>query len=266
MDILDGRRQCVFVGAKTRVAPLKPLSIPKLELQAAVLCARLAVTVKKEHDYKVSSTRLWTDSSSVLGQIRGRTKRHPAFIANRLSEILDHSEPEQWRHCPGKLNPADDGSRGLEASAITSNCRWLNGPAFLLLSEHQWPEDIPTTMETSCLSTPSEVVKDSAPVFDLAKYSSLTQVCRVTAWIKRFVKNYRSSKHLVGPLSVDELREARQYWIKHAQMEAFGEEIKILKSAKFLSAKGPLITLTPFLNDSQVLRVGGRIGQAQVIM
>ena len=133
----SGERQCAFVAAKTRVAPVKPLSIPRLELQAAVLSVRLACMIQKEHDYEVSSTYYWSDSSAVIGQIHGESKRHPAFTANRLSEILDTSEPQQWRHCPGKLNPADDGSRGLRADAITSNCRWLNGPAFLLLSEDQ---------------------------------------------------------------------------------------------------------------------------------
>ena len=114
-----GERQCAFVAAKTLVAPVKPLSIPRLELQAAVLCVRLACMIQKELDYQVSSTYYWSDSSAVIGQVRGESKRHPAFTTNRLSEILDTSEPQQWRHCPRKLNPADDGSRGLKADAIT---------------------------------------------------------------------------------------------------------------------------------------------------
>ena len=99
-----GERQCAFVAAKTRVAPVKPLSIRRLELQAAVLSVRLACIIQKEHDYEVSSTCHWSDSSGVIGQICGESKRHPAFTANRLSEILDTSEPRQWRHCPEGLN------------------------------------------------------------------------------------------------------------------------------------------------------------------
>ena len=131
-----GRVQCAFVAAKTRVAPVRPLSIPKLELQAALLSLRLGNMIKKEHDFDISPVYVWSDSIAVLGQIRGPSKHHPAFIANRLSEILDTSESNQWRHCPGKLNPADDGSRGLRAYAITSESRWLNGPAFLVLPEN----------------------------------------------------------------------------------------------------------------------------------
>ena len=152
-----GQRQCTFVAAKTRVAPVKPLSIPKLELQAAVLSVRLAGVIQREHDYKISTVCFWSDSSTVIGQIRGPSKRHPSFTANRLSEILDTSEPNQWRHCPGKLNPADDGSRGLRADAITSDSRWLNGPAFLLLPENQWPKTNPTPDLVA--DTPVEVVQ-----------------------------------------------------------------------------------------------------------
>ena len=97
--------------------------------------------IQKEHDFEISSTHYWSDSSAVIGQICGESNQHPAFTANRLSEILDASE--QWCHCPGKLKPADDGSHGLKADAISPNCCWLNGPAFLLLSEDKWPEDIP---------------------------------------------------------------------------------------------------------------------------
>ena len=76
--------------------------------------------IQKEHDYEISTIWFWSDSSAVIGQIRGPSKHHPTFIANRLSEILDTSEPDQWRHCPGKLNPADEGTRGMGAGATTS--------------------------------------------------------------------------------------------------------------------------------------------------
>ena len=120
---------------------MKPLSIPKLDLQAAVLRVRLACMIRREPGYEVTSTYYWSDSSAVICQIRGESKRHPAFSAKMPSEILVTSEPQQWRHCPGKRNPTGDGSRGLKADAITPSCPWLNGPAFLLLSEDQWPED-----------------------------------------------------------------------------------------------------------------------------
>ena len=273
----SGERQCAFVAAKTRVAPVKPLSIPRLELQAEVLSVRLACMIQKEHDYEVSSTYYWSDSSAVTGQIHGESKRHPAFTANRLSEILDTSEPQQWRHCPGKLNPADDGSRGLRADAITSNRRWLNGPAFLLLSEDQWPEHISkskfahdVTCEVPCETLMSVVdAWKLNPLFiDLSRYSSFAKVCRITAHVKRFIQNCRRRKEKmemnIGPLEVQEIKKAKLMWIKSAQREAFPADICHLSDGKPVRVKRRLKTLTPFLDESDILRVGGRIDHAAV--
>ena len=219
---------------------LKLLSIPRLELQAAVLSVRLAIMIQKEHDYEISSTHYWSDSSAVIGQIRGESKRHPAFTANRLSEILDASEPQQWRHCPGKLNPADDGSRGLKADAITPNCRWLNGPAFLLPSEDQWPDDIPKSKFTTDMTceTPAEINMSAAvarklspELMGLSHYSSFVKVCRITACVQRFIRNCRGRKTnmetKIGPLEVQEIKEVQLMWIKSVQREAFPADISI---------------------------------------
>ena len=169
--------------------PVGSLSIRKLELQAAVLSVRLGSMIKKEHDFDIFPVYFWSDSIAVLGQLRGSSKRNPAFIANRLSEILDTSELNQWRHCPGKRNPADDGSRGLRTDAVTSESRWLNGPAFLVLPEDKWPENVPQTKPTLDLvaDAPAEVhqlvevaSRLSPQLLDLSRYSPFIKVCRIT--------------------------------------------------------------------------------------
>ena len=152
--------------------------------------------IQKEHDYEVSSTYYWSDSSAVIGQIHGESKRYPTFTANRLSEILDTSGPQQWRHCPGKRNPADDGSRGLKADAINPNCPWLNGPAFHLLSEDQWPEDISKSNIVPCETLMSVVDgwKLNPQFIDLSRYSSFFKFWRITAHVKRLIQNCRKRK------------------------------------------------------------------------
>ena len=100
----SGAVRCAFVTAKMQVAPKKPLSIPKLELQAVVFSAKLSAVVIKEHDYNIDSKYLWTDISTVFQWIRGESKCYPAFIGNQIGEILDMTEPSQWNHCPGPLN------------------------------------------------------------------------------------------------------------------------------------------------------------------
>lgn len=139
--------------------------------------------------------------------IRGVSKRHPAFIANRIGEILDSTDPCQWNHCPGLLNPADDGSRGLPVNSITSGSRWLNGPAFLLLPEEKWPKGNstleppkqyigdPQTREiaVTCIDEVKDT-KNQIEHFSPAKYSSLTKFLRVTAYLSRFIYNCRHSE------------------------------------------------------------------------
>ncbi len=196
----DGSAKVSFVIAKTRVALKKQLSIPKLELQAAVLCTRLASVAIKEHDYELEAVYYWSDSTTVLQWIRGTSKRHPSFIANRLGEILDSTEPNQWRYCPSKLNPADDGSRGLPVSAITSGSRWLTGPGYLREEEQAWPED--KTIKSAPMeceppndenildvqwSSKASTEKKNTEILNLAKYSSYFRAASVVAFILRFV-------------------------------------------------------------------------------
>ena len=275
----SGAVKYAFVMAKTWVAPKKPLSIPKLELQAAVLSARLSLVVIKEHDYIIDSTYFWTDSSTVFQWIRGVCKRHPAFIANRIGEILDSTDPCQWNHCPGLLNPADDGSRGLPVNSVASGSRWLNGPAFLLLPEEKWPNgnstleppkqyfDDPQTQEkaVTCIDEVKDT-KNQIEHFSPAKYSSLTKFLRVTAYLSRFIYNCRHSKseRCVGTLLVEEIEQARKFWVRSTQVESFPQEVAALKSKQLVSSKSRLVSLSPFLDEQEIVRAGGRIERADI--
>ncbi|XP_074652215.1 uncharacterized protein LOC141906748 [Tubulanus polymorphus] len=139
----DGDLHCSFVMSKTRVAPLKMMSIVRLELQAAVLAVRLAEAIKKEVTCRIDETVYWSDSKVVLGYIMNESRRFHVFVAVRISEIHDSTTPNQWRHVPGCENPADDCSRGVSAAKLSPDCRWLTGPSFLWNSVESWPEDIP---------------------------------------------------------------------------------------------------------------------------
>ena len=101
---------CSFVMGKTRNAPIKEWTIPRLELQAAVLAARLSKTILRELDLPVCQTFFWSDSMTSLQYIKNETRRFQTFVANRVAEIHETSSPEQWHHISGVINPADDGS------------------------------------------------------------------------------------------------------------------------------------------------------------
>ncbi len=273
----DGSVKCVFVVAKTRVAPTKKLSIPRLKLQAAVLCVRLASVIIKEHDYKFSSIHFWSDSTTVLHWIRGVSTRHPSFIANRLSEILDATEVNQWHYCPTKLNPADDGTRGLPVLSITTSSRWLMGPDFLLLDESEWLEDITNkvvndivpgvgtesdvifTGKTTAQSEPNELV-------NLTRYSSYSRALTVMAYVQRFLHNCKVpvSERKFGSPSVEELERAKKILIRQEQIKAFPSEFKDLKRGRPVHKQSKLVSLTPFLDEDDIIRVGGRIRKAPI--
>jgi len=135
----QGRVHHTFVMGKTCNTPLKQWSIPCLELQAAVVSRRLHVLIPDELDLPVHSVTFWTDSLTVLQYISNEKRRFKPFVANRVNEIHDTSTPEQWRHEPTSLNPANEGSWGMEIHSLKPNCHWLSGPKFLLQPEDHWP-------------------------------------------------------------------------------------------------------------------------------
>ena len=112
------------------------MTIPPLELMGAVLSSRLAQNIHKV--ITVDRTIFWTDSENVWYWVRNQSREVKPFVANRVSEIQRNS-PEQWRHVPGTINPADLPARGLSATALAESKVWLEGPAFLKDDESTWP-------------------------------------------------------------------------------------------------------------------------------
>ena len=145
-----GDVHCSFIIGKSRLSPLKQLTIPRLELSAAVVATRLDRMAMKEIGIPVNKSIFWTDSTCVLGYIANEDKRFHTFVANRVAAIHEVTSPSQWKHVGTKQNPADDASHGLTAEALLKNKRWIRGPDFLWKSEDAWP------IEQCLLSTVAE--------------------------------------------------------------------------------------------------------------
>ena len=112
----QGDVHCSFLCAKSRVAPLKTLTIPRLELSAAVISVKQDKVLKRELEIPVSAQSVfWTDSTAGLRYVKNETRRYQTFVANQVAIIRDGSEPHQWKHVSREMNPADDASRGLTA-------------------------------------------------------------------------------------------------------------------------------------------------------
>ena len=149
-----------FALGKARVAPIKSVSVPKLELTAAVVSVRLKQLVRRELNLPNCKSMFWNDSTAVLQSIKNSTKRFSIFVANRLAIIDEHTTVDQWHYVPSKSNPADFSSRPVAAAKLSYSHEWLCGPPFLLQSKSAWPEPPVLLPELPCefLSSKTEPV------------------------------------------------------------------------------------------------------------
>ena len=157
----DGSVHCRLLTSKARVAPLKSISIPRLELTAAKLAVQVSQDLSRALDTAVDNI-FWTDSTTVMKYIRNTTTRFHVFVSNRLAVIHDGSSVGQWRYVPSELNPADLVSRGTNVSNLIESDFWKQGPRFLLLPSEDWPT-CPGDMKIE--STDPEVKAGGTSVF-----------------------------------------------------------------------------------------------------
>lgn len=221
-----------LVQSKTRISPEKRVTIPRLELLAASIGARLFSTVKTHFDVSKEDTYFWSDSTTVIAWIK-RQENWGVFVSNRVNEIRSLTDPNQWHHIPGVMNPADLPSRGCLGKTLVETA-WWEGPEWLYLPVNTWPTS--TTQEfneaeislekkkqVSALVTNTEIVTDDW----YYRYFSNYQKCiRMVAWVRRFINNCRTSKSdttekKIGALTVDEFKAAEVQVLKLVQMEAF---------------------------------------------
>ena len=261
-----------LVMAKARVAPRNVVTIPRLELMAAVIATRIAIILEKELKYPMIEHVYWTDSKIVLGYIANESRRFKIFVGNRVQQIRDVSEPAQWHYIQGEENPADLASRGMPSSKLVKADRWFTGPDFLrqknlVLKGTAAPElhlDDPEVKEiVVCHQIRTGANVDCERFSNFSSWHSLRRgVALAVLWMNRLrCRTTRSTtrQSVVESLNVTALEIGEKIILRSTQWEAFEEEIGQLNNGKGVDKISPLSKLDCFLDDDGLLRVGGRL-------
>lgn len=263
-----------FVDAKTKVAPLKRISIPKSELNAAVLLTRLLVKISSSLTHLSVKSLAFTDSTIVLSWLSAPPHKWNTFVANRTSEILESHPSITWDHVSSKENPADCASRGISASDLVSHNLWWTGPAWLKNDQSTWTskkktvvdvQNAPEAKKSSLINLNVQAIDEDDCRFKqlIINKSNLSTILRITAFCLRFINNCLSvsqqASKSIGFLTTGELMLARNVFIKSSQRDVFSETIKCLNDNTPLKNHSHIRNLTPFIDRKGILRVGGRL-------
>ncbi|XP_055926957.1 uncharacterized protein LOC129958485 [Argiope bruennichi] len=241
-----GKHRVSFLMSKNRVAPLKTLTLPRLELMDAVIGVRLAKFLEGVYYKIVGKFIFWIDSQIVLYWIRGNAKKWKQFMANRVAEMQEKSNPNDWFYCPSADNPADLLTRGVSVENLISSQKWWYGPNWLLQNCNYWLEkSVKQSQDVGnsevlreqkadsvvCLVVKVEVIEEL-----WNKISAWSRLQNVVAWCLRFVGNSRGNRVSTPYLECLELKESHDRIIHLVQKVAFSTEISVLEKGNVLSA------------------------------
>ena len=270
----NGRIYCSLIVGKSRVAPSKVTTIPRLELTAALLSVKMCSMLRKELTYKISDEVFWTDSKIVLSYLNNDCKRFHTFVANRIQQIKDKTTPAQWRYVRSEENPADTASRGATITSLVQS-DWYKGPKFLWESSLSDSDELDTTISTDdpnvrAIALQVQVnVDNHLDLSRLDRFSSWQSMRRAVALCLKYIQKLRSrvskGKRLRNGsapctvYTVDDLNNSTLVIIRNLQRYAYSETISRLHEEQVLPKNNKLAKLDVAIDEFGILRVGGRL-------
>ena len=269
----NGEIITAFVSSKTKVAPIKKITLPRLELMGCViLVALIRVVLHAFTDYVVSKTYCWTDNTDCLSWIVRRDKLRCKFVQNRANKIREHLPdvpdndsnlpPTVWMHCPGKINPADIPSRGLSLADNERREVWTHGPAFLKQPSDYWPkqqdihhstndDDDPDSNDSVAVNVITTDVS-VAEIIDKDSFNSFQKLINVTSYVLRFIDNCKRARKneqlVLGELSSIERDHAKIMWFRNEQSVISEKYFKQLQ-----------YNLGAYVDEDGVIKLKGRL-------
>ncbi|KAK7929198.1 hypothetical protein WMY93_005593 [Mugilogobius chulae] len=255
---VTGAVKVSFVLARSRVAPKKQLSIPRLELCAALSGAQLAKLLQTELTLPIKATTLWTDSTTVLHWIQSESQQYKVFVGTRVAEIQELVGAHHWRYIPSSQNAADDITRGKSLSDLIKPSRWTCGPDFLYQPESEWPTK---PIATSTPEEPEEV-RDLTFCGNIV---TATPAPRSKSWSDLIQATYLAQHGAAAPpMTATDRLETEVFILKRAQEESFPAEVAALQAGKPLQTNSRLVSLCPEYDRAVgLIRVGGRLRKAE---
>ncbi|GFV99780.1 integrase catalytic domain-containing protein [Trichonephila clavipes] len=277
----NGAAKVSILASKSRVAPIRVISIPQLELCPCVLLAQLVKKIHSTLRLNISDIVLHTDSTIALAWLNTPANRLKTFVANRVAKVQELTEGFQWNHVPSVLNPADLVSRGLRPCDLPNLRLWWHGPQFLekgkLSSEETSLSPVKECEYSKELKTgsSSDIITSSVCVSTNCVYSFLStllrksnsymKIVRIFSYVIRFSNNVNKRKlTFSGPLSATDIDQAETKLIRMIQEQVFLAEIKSLQSKGVISPNSKLRNLNPFIDSDGLLRVGGRLSNSDL--